>query len=867
MNRLHIWGCPGYVLDPQLQNGKQIPKWTRRSRQGQFMGFSPHHSTKVALMLNIATGNISPQYHVVFDDHYDTVDSTFADPNLALDQVFNGNEWSRLVSSGLERYLPDDATPPPLDPQWDDEDDPALAAPRAANRRALRDQHQHNPGLLPPTLAPPPHPPERAPVTSPERAPAPTSEIAPLPPPKRAPGPPSTHPTSDLSDYAPFLADDTLDVSIRDLPVIEQNRERIRADEEGGNTDNSSGARRSKRRLQRNKRIWDGQHEVNLSQFDRNKISQFDILNKCKLRIGTLNNAFLSGVNWDNKGVTAEARDWKNFHIYIARTLDAHSDTWESPHPMLLTAKSTSDDNPNWHQAVNGPFSDQFHEAMEIEIATLEKLGAWVKVKRTHAMNVIKSTWAFKIKRYPNGLLRKLKARFCVRGDMQIEGVDYFDTFAPVVQWTIIRTLLVLSVKLKLCTAQVDYTAAFPQAGLEDEVYVEMPRGFKDPGYVYKLKKSLYGLRQSPRNFFEHLKDQLTKVGFEQSSADSCLFIKDDCICITYVDDILIFARSNEIINKMIKDLRSEGAQLEKEEDVAGFLGVKIDRNDELGTITMTQTGLIDRIITAMGLDDANCKETPATCSTLPKDKDGEECNEDFNYASVLGMLLYLQGHTRPDISFAVNQCARYAFGPRRSHEEAMKHIGPYLKGTRDKGTIMTPSENLQLDCYVDADFAGLWNYEEDMDPTSVKSRSGFLFMLGGCPISWVSRLQSEIALSTMESEYVAMSVAMKDLIPLQRIVKTVIEAVGLDPEIQSTLKSEVWEDNAGALILAKLEPPRMTLRSKHYALKYHWFRYKVKELSIGLNKIGTKEQLADILTKGLPKVDFQRLRLMLMGW
>ena len=99
-------------------------------------------------------------------------------------------------------------------------------------------------------------------------------------------------------------------------------------------------------------------------------------------------------------------------------------------------------------------------------------------------------------------------------------------------------------------------------------------------------------------------------------------------------------------------------------------------------------------------------------------------------------MLLYLQGHSRPDISFAVNQCARYAFNPRRSHEEAMKHIGRYLKGTRTKGIIMKPTNNLQIDCFVDADFAGLWGYEDELDPTSVKSRSGFLFMLGGCPIS-----------------------------------------------------------------------------------------------------------------------------------
>ena len=185
--------------------------------------------------------------------------------------------------------------------------------------------------------------------------------------------------------------------------------------------------------------------------------------------------------------------------------------------------------------------------------------------------------------------------------------------------------------QLKLKTAQVDYTAAFPQAPLDDEVYVEMPRGFKEPGFVYKLQKSLYGLKQSPKNFFEHLKSQLEGIGFEQSNADACLFIKGDCICITYVDDILMFAKDDNIINTVITNLRSQGAQLEKEEDVAGFLGVKIDRDEDAGIITMTQTGLIDRSITMLGLDDCNAKDTPATHGTLPKDADGEECNEGFN--------------------------------------------------------------------------------------------------------------------------------------------------------------------------------------------------------------------------------------------
>ena len=281
----------------------------------------------------------------------------------------------------------------------------------------------------------------------------------------------------------------------------------------------------------------------------------------------------------------------------------------------------------------------------------------------------------------------------------------------------------------------------------------------------------------------------------------------------------------------------------------------------------MRQTGLIDRIIDAMGLNDANIKSTPAKQGTLPKDIDGGDCNEGFNYASIVGMLLYLEGHTRPDISFAVSQCARYTFNPRRSHEEALKHIGRYLKGTRDKGMILKPTTNLNIDCFVDSDFAGLWNHEDHQDPTSVKSRSGFLFMIGGCVISWTSKLQSEIALSTMEAEYSALSVAMKTLIPLQRIVMDVCVGLGIHDVLVSTIKSTVWEDNAGALTLARLEPPRMTPRSKHYGIKYHWFREFVKSDKIELVKIDTKIQLADVLTKSLPRDRFQQLRKLLLGW
>jgi hypothetical protein len=169
-------------------------------------------------------------------------------------------------------------------------------------------------------------------------------------------------------------------------------------------------------------------------------------------------------------------------------------------HPMALMMKANAEDSPNWGQAMNGPKKDGYQHAMDMEMDILQEKEAWEEVDRTPDMNVIPSTWAFHCKRFPDGLIRKLKARFCVRGDCQKEGVDFFDTYAPVVSWTTVRLLLIISIVLGLATKQVDYTAAFVQAKLDEdeEVYVAMPRGYAKLGKVLKLKRALYSLKQSP---------------------------------------------------------------------------------------------------------------------------------------------------------------------------------------------------------------------------------------------------------------------------------------------------------------------------------------------------------------------------------
>lgn len=289
---------------------------------------------------------------------------------------------------------------------------------------------------------------------------------------------------------------------------------------------------------------------------------------------------------------------------------------------------------------------------------------------------------------------RKLKARFCVRGDKQVEGVDFFDTYAPVVNWQTVRLMLVLSVILELSTKQVDYTAAFVHAPIDKDpnwdnlteeqkrragVYVCMPRGFSQAGKVLKLKKSLYGLKQAPQNFFQHLKGKLEAVGFRShEDLDACLFVSDRVICLVYVDDTLFYSPKMAYIDEVIEKLRQQEMDLEVEGEVSGFLGVHIERNEKDQTVTLKQTGLSKRIIEALGIEGLHPKRSPATAEPLVKDEDGDPPDGEFNYSSVIGMLQYLQNHSRPDITYAVSQCARFVHNPRRSHEQAIIRIGQY---------------------------------------------------------------------------------------------------------------------------------------------------------------------------------------------
>jgi hypothetical protein len=311
--------------------------------------------------------------------------------------------------------------------------------------------------------------------------------------------------------------------------------------------------------------------------------------------------------------------------------------------------------------------------------------------------------------------------------------------------------MMLLAANQQLVSAQADITAAFVHAELKpgENIYVRQPAGFKrGEGLVLKLKRSVYGLRQAPRYFFQYLTKHMEAIGLAQSKKDPCLFIGSDIIAVVYVDDILFFARNDSRITEVIDALKQAGVAIRREGTAEGFLGVDIKRStnkDGKATLTLLQTGLTKRIVEALGLNTnlSTKLATPAETSPLPKDANGEPAAGNINYAAVIGMMLYLSGHSRPDIAFAVHQCARYTFQPTRRHELALIRIGRYLKGTLDKGLIMIPSIISSIDCYPDADFAGLWGHEDPHDPHCARSRTGYVILAFGCPIVWRSSCSS----------------------------------------------------------------------------------------------------------------------------
>jgi hypothetical protein len=293
----------------------------------------------------------------------------------------------------------------------------------------------------------------------------------------------------------------------------------------------------------------------------------------------------------------------------------------------------------------------------------------------------------------------------------------------------------------------------------------------------------------------------------------------------------------------------------------------------------MTQPGLIDQILEDVGLvgNKVTQKRTPAREVLQPHDN-AAPFDADWNYWSLIGKLNFLAQNTQPDISMAVHMCARFVTKPNRIHQDAAKHICRYLHYTRTRGLILKPNSDNRLNAYVDSDFAGQWTRDTCQLCNSAVSRTGYVILYCGCPIHWVSKLQTEIALSTTEAEYMALSTCLRDLLPMRTLLLELskgfnfagvsdLQLLGDQSHVETRLhQSTVYEDNTGCLELAN-NPDQFCPRTKHIGIKWHHFHDVVKNGSVVVEKIDTNLQLADPLTKPLTQHKFELLRKLLMGW
>ncbi len=827
----HTFGCPVYILDSRLQsNPKGVPKWEPRSRLGIYVGHSPAHAGSVALVLNPKTGLVSPQYHVVYDDQFTTVPHM---RNLSVPP-----NWAQLVRNSSELVTTEqfDLTKTWFEGQDDitadtvlqsSEDDPIANLHDTITRS--QSQTMSNEGAA----------------------------------------------TNSTPNEGAAMSDNTSNEGGSNLPFFRSLRWADEADQPPEVVDSNP--------VSEGDDILCMPEIVNLQESGLRRSSRIaKQKSQSSIRRSVLTTLFCFGAILTNPVDNIKIGAISAFTTAqsVAYQFEQANENFDSTcndalHHVYSTAK-TANESYTFKEMLAQDDREQFVTAMQKEIDDHEKRNHWDIVLRSSMpkeMKTIMAIWSFKRKRFPDGTLNKHKARLCAHGGQQQWGVNYWETYAPVVNWISVRFLLIISELAGLETQALDFVLAFPQADLDVPVFMEIPPGIdvcdgaNKRAYVIELKSSLYGLKQASANWYDCLKKGLERRGFKESKADPCVFIKKGMIILTYVDDCILISDKKEMLQQFIHSLANgiEKFEFTDEGSMDKYLGVEIEKL-EGSEFVLRQPFLISRILEALNVVEGayNKRDVPVIGPLLSRDESGAKRKHDWGYRSAIGMLGYLQNSTRPDISMAVHQCARFNANPMLCHEKAVKYIARYLLGTQDKGIHYKPDSTKGLECYVDADFAGGWSSGDHTNPECVLSRTGFVIMYAGCPLTWCSKLQTEIALSTTESEYIALSQAMREVIPFMNLMMEVGDIFTLHNP-KPVFHCKVFEDNNSCIRVA--ESPKFTPRTKHIAIKYHHFRSYVADKTIAILPINTKDQLADIFTKPLDKVIFTKLRKGLMGW
>jgi len=483
--------------------------------------------------------------------------------------------------------------------------------------------------------------------------------------------------------------------------------------------------------------------------------------------------------------------------------------------------------------------------AMQEELAQFERNKVWELVPKPNNRMIIGTKWVFRNKKDENGNVIRNKARLVAQGYKQQEGIDFEETFAPVARLESIRMLLAYASNKNFKLFQMDVKSAFLNGFIDEEVYVNQPQGFVDPtfpNHVLRLTKALYGLKQAPRAWYGRLSSFLIDNEFIRGENDTTLFTKkrDGSLLVVqiYVDDI-IFGSPNAALAEEFSSLMSSEFEMSMMGELNFFLGLQIKQLVD-GTF-VSQTKYAKELIKKFGMIESNTSKTPmATNANLDSDPNGTSV-DITQYRAMIGSLLYLTA-SRPDIMFAVCLCARYQANPKELHLKAVKRILKYVKDCLSLGLWYGRQSDLDLKGYADADFAG--------DRMDRKSTSGTCQFLGGSLVSWSSRKQTSVALSTTEAEYVAVGSSFTQILWM-------IQSLN-DYEIRFR-NVPIMCDNTSAIMISK--NPVLHSRTKHIEIRHHFIRDHIEKGEIELIHIDTNNQIADIFTKPLNTQQHNELR------
>jgi hypothetical protein len=488
----------------------------------------------------------------------------------------------------------------------------------------------------------------------------------------------------------------------------------------------------------------------------------------------------------------------------------------------------------------------QWRFAMNTEFTTLLNNGTWSLVPSKSHVNLVGCKWVFRIKRHADGSIERYKARLVAKGFHQQPGIDYSETFSPVIKPITIRTVLSLAVASHWDIRQLDVTNAFLHGVLSEDVYMTQPPGFVHPSFpnhICRLHKAIYGLKQTPRAWFSRLSQRLLALGFHGSKSDTSLFIHNSdtelIFFLIYVDDIIVIGNNKHSIARLIQALQADFA-LKDLGPFHFFLGVQA-YTTETG-LFLSQRRYISDLLKKTNMHEAKPVSSPMSSSTVLSKFGGTALLDPSTYRSIVGSLQYLS-LTWPDLAFAVNKVCQYMSHPTEDHWSAVKRILRYLKFTIHHGLLLHCTTTFSLQAFSDADWASC---SDDR-----RSTTSYYIYLGRNLISWSSRKQQTVSRSSTESEYRAIAHASTEILWLQSL----LTELGM----KSTIPPVLWCDNIGATYLTA--NPLFHARTKHIEIDVHFVRDLVSTKALTIRFISSKDQVADTFTKPLPTPKFNVLR------